>query len=58
MEYGRVRILKRGDVLDESPQQNPFSITDASEFYGGLTFADSPHPNSVPLPTFVGKHGR
>ncbi|KAL6345831.1 hypothetical protein AAG906_017587 [Vitis piasezkii] len=39
---------------DRSSEQIRYSNSNFSEFFSGLTVVDSPHPSSVPLPTFLG----
>ncbi|KAJ9702659.1 hypothetical protein PVL29_004409 [Vitis rotundifolia] len=39
---------------DHSSKQIRYWNSNFIEFYAGLTAVDSPHPSSVPLPTFLG----
>ena len=43
------------DFNETEKKQIRYSDSDVGETYAGLTYLDSPHPSSVPLPTFLVK---
>ncbi|KAI3706850.1 hypothetical protein L6452_24867 [Arctium lappa] len=63
---GQVKLLKRGEALNEYSSMNRFQPdpkmpskqmkNNRTEFFAGSAFADSPPPSSVPLPGFFTKN--